>query len=184
MGEEGEDNQSPLLASSSSSTEVSAWPVERTGTLWTATAHVITGVIGAGVLSLAWSTAQLGWIAGPMSMLVFAGITLVSTNLLCDCYMYPDPEHGPIRIKSYMDAVKLYLGEKSHKVCGVIAQESLYGNALAYIITSASSIKGFRDIPSKGNVTNAKAVNISVLVSQSIRPPEPHLHKNGRGCFR
>ncbi|XP_007020349.2 PREDICTED: probable amino acid permease 7 isoform X1 [Theobroma cacao] len=144
MGEEGEDNQSPLLASSSSSTEVSAWPVERTGTLWTATAHVITGVIGAGVLSLAWSTAQLGWIAGPMSMLVFAGITLVSTNLLCDCYMYPDPEHGPIRIKSYMDAVKLYLGEKSHKVCGVIAQESLYGNALAYIITSASSIKAIQ----------------------------------------
>ncbi|XWS09580.1 hypothetical protein CRYUN_Cryun39dG0002200 [Craigia yunnanensis] len=143
MGEGGEDNQSPLLVSSSSS-EVSAVPVKRRGTIWTAIAHIITGVIGAGVLSLAWSTAQLGWIAGPISMFVFAGVTLVSTYLLCDCYMYPDPEYGPNRIKSYMDAVNLYLGEKNHKVCGVIAQESLYGNAIAYVITSASSIKAIQ----------------------------------------
>jgi len=81
------------------------------GTIWTATAHVITGVIGAGVLSLAWSIAQLGWIAGPLCMIVFAVITLVSTNLLCDCYRFPDPEHGPTRNRSYMEAVKLYLGE-------------------------------------------------------------------------
>ncbi|MBA0867353.1 hypothetical protein Goshw_029528 [Gossypium schwendimanii] len=32
-------------------------------------------------------------------------------------------------------------GEKQHKACGVIAQESLYGTNLAYVITSASSIK-------------------------------------------
>ncbi|XP_022716641.1 probable amino acid permease 7 isoform X3 [Durio zibethinus] len=143
MGEEEEDNQSPLLPSSSSG-GVSTVPVKRTGTIWTAIAHIITGVIGAGVLSLAWSTAQLGWIAGPISMFVFAGITLVSTSLLCDCYMYPDPEHGPNRVKSYMDAVRLYLGEKNHKVCGVIAQESLYGTAIAYVITSASSIKAIQ----------------------------------------
>ncbi|XWS51670.1 hypothetical protein CRYUN_Cryun11dG0003300 [Craigia yunnanensis] len=144
MGEEGEDNQSPLLATSSSNAVVSAGPVKRTGNIWTAIAHIITGVIGAGVLSLAWSIAQLGWIAGPIAMFMFAGITLVSTYLLCDCYMYPHPEFGPNRIKSYMDAVHFYLGEKQHKVCGVIAQESLYGNALAYVITSASSIKAIQ----------------------------------------
>ena len=33
------------------------------GNLWTASAHVITAVIGAGVLSLAWCTAQVGWYA-------------------------------------------------------------------------------------------------------------------------
>jgi amino acid permease len=81
------------------------------GTIWTATAHVITGVIGAGVLSLAWSIAQLGWIAGPLCMIFFAAITIVSTYLLCDCYRFPDPEHGPIRNRSYMEAVKFYLGE-------------------------------------------------------------------------
>ncbi|OMO83824.1 hypothetical protein CCACVL1_11154, partial [Corchorus capsularis] len=31
-------------------------------------------------------------------------------------------------------------GEKYHKVCGVIAQESLCGSAIAYVITSATSI--------------------------------------------
>ena len=34
-----------------------------------------------------------------------------------------------------------HAGEKQHKVCGVIAQESLYGTTLAYVITAASSIK-------------------------------------------
>lgn len=82
------------------------------GTEWTAIAHVITGVIGAGVLSLSWSVAQLGWIAGPLLMIAFAAVTIVSTNLLCDCYRYPDPEHGPRRIRSYIEAVKLYLGER------------------------------------------------------------------------
>ncbi|RZC66200.1 hypothetical protein C5167_009891 [Papaver somniferum] len=37
---------------------------KRTGTLLTASAHIITAVIGSGVLSLAWAIAQLGWIAG------------------------------------------------------------------------------------------------------------------------
>ena len=69
-------------------------------------------VIGAGVLSLAWTVAQLGWIAGPFLMIVFAGITIISTNLLCDCYSHPDPECGPARIRSYMEAVKVYLGER------------------------------------------------------------------------
>ncbi|CAN1354098.1 Probable amino acid permease 7 [Linum perenne] len=39
-------------------------PVNRSGTVWTAVAHIITAVIGSGVLSLQWSMAQLGWIAG------------------------------------------------------------------------------------------------------------------------
>ncbi|KAK8638427.1 hypothetical protein V6N13_136852 [Hibiscus sabdariffa] len=128
----GEEEDNPLVASSSKSS------VKRTGTVWTAIAHIITGVIGAGVLSLAWSIAQLGWIAGPTTMLVFAAITFVSTCLLCDCYMYPDPEFGPNRLTSYMDAVLYYLGEKNHKVCGLIVMESLYGTTLAYVITSAS----------------------------------------------
>ncbi|KAL4325399.1 hypothetical protein GQ457_11G012130 [Hibiscus cannabinus] len=136
MGEEEEDN--PLVASSSKSS------VKRTGTVWTAIAHIIAGVIGAGVLSLAWSIAQLGWIAGPITMLVFAAITFVSTCLLSDCYMYPDPEFGPNRLTSYMDAVLYYLGEKNHKVCGLIVMESLYGTTLAYVITSASSIKAIQ----------------------------------------
>lgn len=83
------------------------------GTFWTTLAHIITAVIGSGVLSLAWSMAQLGWIAGPLSMLAFAGITIVSSFLLCDCYRPDDSDNGVIRNHTYMDAVRFYLGKWS-----------------------------------------------------------------------
>lgn len=85
------------------------------GTAWTAVAHIITGVIGSGVLSLAWSMAQLGWIAGPLAMLFFAAVTLLSTFLLCDSYRSPDPEFGPSRNRSYREAVHIILGNTQHK---------------------------------------------------------------------
>ncbi|KAH1032411.1 hypothetical protein J1N35_044585 [Gossypium stocksii] len=163
MGEEEEDNQlSPLLPSSSTSA------VKRTGTVWTAVAHIITGVIGAGVLSLAWSTAQLGWIAGPISVLVFAATTLVSTYILCDCYMYPHPHYGPSRLRSYMDAVLFYLGEKNHKACGVILMETLYGSTLAYVITSASSIKYDSILTLYYSLINLFTFNIIVLQNYKV----------------
>ncbi|KAI3921370.1 hypothetical protein MKW92_028293 [Papaver armeniacum] len=42
--------------------------LKRTGTVWTATAHIITAVIGSGVLSLAWAIAQLGWIGASTNL--------------------------------------------------------------------------------------------------------------------
>ncbi|CAI0540868.1 unnamed protein product, partial [Linum tenue] len=61
------------------------------GTRWTAVAHIITAVIGAGVLSLAWA------------------------------------------------------GERSHKAGGVLVQANLFGTAIAYTITSATSIRAIRE---------------------------------------
>lgn len=81
----------------------------RTGTLWTGVAHIITAVIGSGVLSLAWSTSQLGWIGGPVSLLFFAIVTYVSAFLLSDCYRSPDPVTGT-RNYYYMNAVRVNLG--------------------------------------------------------------------------
>lgn len=76
---------------------------------WTCIAHIITAVIGSGVLALAWGVAQLGWIVGPVSMLVFAFVTFVSVYLLADCYRSPDSVHGA-RNHTYMDAVRVRLG--------------------------------------------------------------------------
>ncbi|XP_050369759.1 LOW QUALITY PROTEIN: probable amino acid permease 7 [Argentina anserina] len=140
--EEEEDQQSSLLLGLPSTMEPSG-DFKRTGTIWTALAHIITGVIGAGVLSLAWSVAQLGWIAGPLLMIVFASVTIVSNNMLSDCYRYPDP-HAPTRNRSYMEAVKLYLGDKLQTVSAVFVHESLYGCGIAYTITTASSIKAIQ----------------------------------------
>ncbi|KAJ4835435.1 hypothetical protein Tsubulata_032946 [Turnera subulata] len=114
----------PLLSGFPSSNEAGDHPLKRTG-----------------VLSLAWSIAQLGWVAGPMCMLAFAAITIASTYLLSDCYRYPHPEYGLIRCRSYMDAVRLCLGERSRQVCGVFVLESLYGCGIAYVITSANSMR-------------------------------------------
>ena len=79
------------------------------GTLWTASAHIITAVIGSGVLSLAWSMAQLGWIAGPIVLIAFAIVTYFTSILLADCYRSPDSITGK-RNYTYMDAVRANLG--------------------------------------------------------------------------
>lgn len=104
-------------------------------------AHIITGVIGAGVLSLAWSVAQLGWLLGPVCIISFAFITVLSTFLMCDIYKYPDPEHGTTRNRSYSQAVKLYLGDKQEWISGILVNESLCGAGIAYTITAAASVR-------------------------------------------
>ncbi|GFS45213.1 amino acid permease 7 [Actinidia rufa] len=140
MGSDGEEQETPLTRRSGDPVET----FKRTGTVWTAIAHIITGVIGAGVLSLAWSTAQLGWVAGPLTMVVFAATTVFSASLLSDCYKSPNPEFGPTRNQSYMEAVQFYLGDKSRRICGLFVQESLYGGGIAYTITAAISARAIR----------------------------------------
>jgi amino acid permease len=80
-----------------------------TGTVWTATTHAITAVIGSGVLALPWSVAQMGWVLGPIALVVCAYITYYTAVLLCDCYRTPDPVHGK-RNYTYMDVVRSCLG--------------------------------------------------------------------------
>ncbi|CAO2172266.1 unnamed protein product, partial [Urochloa humidicola] len=63
----------------------------RTGTVWTATTHAITAVIGSGVLALPWSVAQMGWVLGPIALIGCAYITYYTAVLLSDCYRTPDP---------------------------------------------------------------------------------------------
>ncbi|KAI5064905.1 hypothetical protein GOP47_0019600 [Adiantum capillus-veneris] len=113
----------------------------RTGNVWTATAHVITAVIGSGVLSLAWSIAQLGWIAGPPILLAFAFVTYYTSILLADCYRAPDPTTGS-RNYTYMDAVRAYLGGKRTTtwICGFVQYVNLIGTAIGYTITASISM--------------------------------------------
>jgi amino acid permease len=79
------------------------------GTWVTASAHIVTTVIGSGVLSLAWAVAQLGWIGGTIALILFSLITLLTSILMADCYRYPDPIHGA-RNPTYMGMVKTILG--------------------------------------------------------------------------
>ncbi|CAO2816779.1 unnamed protein product [Amaranthus hypochondriacus] len=112
---------------------------KRTGTMWTASAHIITAVIGSGVLSLAWATAQLGWLGGVTTLIIFSGIMLYTSNLLADCYRSPNPITGK-RNYSYMDVVQANLGRLSCIACGVIQYANLSGFVVGYTITAPISM--------------------------------------------
>ncbi|CAN8298820.1 unnamed protein product [Cochlearia groenlandica] len=117
--------------------------LKRTGTVWTASAHIITAVIGSGVLSLAWAIAQLGWIAGPTVMLLFSFVTLYSSSLLSDCYRTDDAVSGK-RNYTYMDAVRSILGGFKFKICGLIQYLNLFGIAIGYTIAASISMMAIK----------------------------------------
>ncbi|VVB11657.1 unnamed protein product [Arabis nemorensis] len=112
---------------------------KRTGTVWTASAHIITAVIGSGVLSLAWAIAQLGWVGGPIVMLMFSLVTYYTSILLCACYRSGDSVTGK-RNYTYMDAIQSNLGGVKVKICGIVQYVNLFGTAIGYTIASAISM--------------------------------------------
>ncbi|MFS7995830.1 putative amino acid transporter, transmembrane domain-containing protein [Helianthus anomalus] len=113
--------------------------IRRTGTLITTSAHIMTVVVGSGVLSLAWCLAQLGWILGVLLLVAFAVITWYTCILLSDCYRSPDPVTGT-RNYNYMQAVKVNLGGFKYKLCGISQYAIQVGASIGYTITSAISM--------------------------------------------
>ncbi|KAJ9145921.1 hypothetical protein P3X46_028248 [Hevea brasiliensis] len=111
----------------------------RTGTLATAIAHAFTAVVGAGILALPWSVAQLGWILGPFVLVFFAIITYYTAILQCDCYRTPDPVHGR-RNYTYIDAVRNILGPRNKLMCAVLQYTLLWGTMIGYTVTTAISV--------------------------------------------
>ncbi|XP_075642246.1 amino acid permease 6-like [Castanea sativa] len=112
---------------------------KRAGTWLTASAHIITAVIGSGVLSLAWAIAQLGWVAGPAVLMAFSFITYFTSTLLADCYRAPDPVTGK-RNYTYMDVVRAYLGGRKVQLCGLAQYGNLVGVTIGYTITASISM--------------------------------------------
>ncbi|XP_020274477.1 amino acid permease 6 isoform X2 [Asparagus officinalis] len=108
---------------------------KRTGTMVTASAHIITAVIGSGVLSLAWAIAQLGWVVGPTVLIAFSLITWFCSSLLVDCYR----SHGK-RNYTYMDVVRANLGGMKFRLCGFAQYLNLVGVTIGYTITTAISM--------------------------------------------
>ncbi|XP_014503298.1 amino acid permease 3-like [Vigna radiata var. radiata] len=113
--------------------------VKRTGTMWTASAHIITAVIGSGVLSMAWAIAQLGWIAAPSSLILFSVVTYYTSGLLAACYRTGDPITGN-RNYTYMHAVRSHLGRMNANFCGCVQYANLFGVAIGYTIAASISM--------------------------------------------
>ncbi|KAJ9561154.1 hypothetical protein OSB04_006314 [Centaurea solstitialis] len=117
--------------------------IKRTGTWQTASAHIITTVIGSGVLSLSWCFAQLGWIPGVVMLLLFSIVSMFTAILLADCYRSPDPVYGT-RNYTYMHAVKANLGMFQYKLCGFAQYGVLIGVTIGYTTTTAISMAAIK----------------------------------------
>ncbi|XP_075482600.1 amino acid permease 3-like isoform X1 [Primulina tabacum] len=144
--------------------------LKRTGTVWTASAHIITAVIGSGVLSLAWATAQLGWVAGPTLLFLFSFVTYYTSALLAACYRTGDPDTGE-RNYTYMDAVRANLGGFQVKVCGVIQYLNLFGVGVGYTIASSISmmaIKRSNCFHSKGHDSPCKISSNPYMIAFGV----------------
>ncbi|XP_071732332.1 amino acid permease 6-like [Rutidosis leptorrhynchoides] len=156
---------------------------KRTGTWVTASAHIITAVIGSGVLSLAWAIAQLGWIAGPAVLMTFSFITYFTSTLLADAYRAPDPVTGK-RNYTYMDVVQASLGGRKVQLCGIAQYVNLIGVTIGYTITASISIVAinrsncFHD---KGHEAHCSPSNypymILFAVIQIVLSQIPNFHK-------
>ncbi|KAI5401035.1 Amino acid permease 6, variant 2 [Lathyrus oleraceus] len=114
--------------------------IKRTGTWVTASAHIVSAVIGSGVLSLSWAVAQLGWIGGTVSLLIFSLITLLTSSLTADCYRYPDPVHG-VRNPTYKVMVKNILGGFQYKLCALAQYTNLVGVTIGFTLTGSISME-------------------------------------------
>ncbi|XP_075522474.1 amino acid permease 8-like [Primulina tabacum] len=130
----------------------------RTGNVWSASAHIITAVIGSGVLSLAWGMAQLGWIAGVATLLVFSGITLYTSSFLADCYR--SPVTGK-RNYTYKEIVKNNLGGTMYVACIVAQYALLCGAVVGYTITTSISMVAIK----KSNCFHKRGHEASCSVS-------------------
>jgi hypothetical protein len=113
--------------------------LDAAGTWITAAAHVITAVIGSGVLSLAWALSTMGWIAGPLILFAFAFVTWYTSLLLADAYRYPK-DVGK-RNYTYPGAVEAILGMslyflQLHKLLCQI--KDLLGNTALAVCTAAA----------------------------------------------
>ncbi|KAL6778543.1 Amino acid permease 5 [Auxenochlorella protothecoides] len=127
------DEESPMAKFSSG--EDSDLEASRHGNWVTGVFHIITAVVGAGVLSLSYSIAQLGWIGGMLVLLAFAGITWYTTRLLADVCLV-----NGVRQRSYMGAVRTLMGETHCRLLACVQYFNLFLTAIAYNITGATSM--------------------------------------------
>ncbi|KAG2663352.1 hypothetical protein I3843_16G026400 [Carya illinoinensis] len=96
---------------------------KRTGTVWTASAYIVTAVTGPVVLNFAWDMAQLGWIAGPFLIILFSFVTYFASTILCASYRSPITGK---RNPTYMHAIRSNIdGPIVLKICWVLQYLSL-----------------------------------------------------------
>ncbi|KAI7842784.1 hypothetical protein COHA_003530 [Chlorella ohadii] len=112
--------------------------MQRHGTWKSCVGHIITAVIGSGVLYLPYFFAILGWIGGIIMTLTFGAITWYTSSLLADAMVIKG-----VRYRTYQSAVEAVFGRRGGILLAVIQYPNLVLTAIAYNITAATSMKYF-----------------------------------------
>ena len=97
--------------------------------------HVITAIIGAGVLSLPAAMVPLGYAGGSICFLVFGLITVYTAHLLADCYCV-----NGLRQRTYTELVDTVFGRKGEIAVAWIQLVNLILTAWPYQILGAKTM--------------------------------------------
>ena len=101
--------------------------------------HIFCAVVGAGVLALPQSVAWIGWAAGPLLIVVFYLIILMSSQMLAMCYQTKGEDGQIYEHARYHHAVRHLLGEKSAIAVSTFQVLNIFLTTIAYTITGAGA---------------------------------------------
>ncbi|GAX82508.1 hypothetical protein CEUSTIGMA_g9935.t1 [Chlamydomonas eustigma] len=99
--------------------------------------HLITVMIGGGVLSLPSSMALLGWGLGPVLLVVFGAATIWSAYMLADIFETPDGS----KHYTYKGAVATILGGFHPHILATIQYLNMFLAAVGYTLAGMTSIE-------------------------------------------
>ncbi len=152
-------------------------PNSRVGNVLSASMHITCAIIGIGILALPYTFSYLGWIAGPLLLVFFYIVTLLSNYLLSSVYMV----HGRVH-STYHYAVRDVLGRRQaifvsslqlfNFVLVNIAFSITGGNAIQQIAALACRSEGVdpEEIPEKQSCLGSKSGGVwqSILIFGAV----------------
>lgn len=116
-------------------------PNSRVGNVFSASMHITCAIIGIGVLALPYAFSYLGWIAGPLLLVFFYLVTMLSNFLLSSVFMV----HGRIH-STYHYAVRDVLGRKQAIFVSSIQLFNFVLVNIAFSITGGNAIQQIAEL--------------------------------------
>ena len=112
-------------------------PNDKVGDVLSTTAHSLTAILGIGILALPSAISYLGWVAGPILLVVFFGATVLSNYLLCSVYQVHGRTHS-----TYHTAVRDIIGSRRYAMAiSTVQLANFLLVMIAFSITGGNAIQ-------------------------------------------